>query len=125
MEEEKRLEELRKEEEDKKDAKKGRAVVKPPPQKGKKAKEQEKEQQLLEERRKELNKLDITFLDEMNLSEIIETVKFCLNRLAKLVIIMASYDEPFGRPSHLTTIKFFYEHLKTVNSITLNAKIAA
>ncbi|KAL4481803.1 hypothetical protein ABPG74_007892 [Tetrahymena malaccensis] len=78
----------------------------PPPAKGKGAK-----QQVEEEKPKE-KILDISFLDEENLLEIMDSLKYILERQAKLVILMVSYDVPLGEYKLTSSIKFFVEYLK-------------
>lgn len=45
---------------------------------------------------------------------ILENVKFCLDRSAKLVILLITYDKPTHSANFLSSTKFFYEYLKSV-----------
>ncbi len=49
----------------------------------------EEQKKLVEEKKKE-----VPFLDEENLRELLETIKYCLDHSAKIVILLLSYDKP-------------------------------
>lgn len=53
-------------------------------------------------------------MNQNNIHNIIENVKFCLDRSAKLVVLLISYDRPTYTNNPLASIKFFYDYLKTV-----------
>jgi len=55
---------------------------------------------------------DLSFLDQNNLNEIIETIKYILDHVGKLVILMMSYGEPTGQPHPLFSLRFFADYLK-------------
>ncbi len=44
--------------------------------------------------------------------EIIETIKYILDHVGKLVILMMSYGEPTGQPHPLFSLRFFADYLK-------------
>ena len=43
---------------------------------------------------KENEDINLSFLDVNNINNIIENIKFCLDRSAKLVILFVTYDQP-------------------------------
>lgn len=61
---------------------------------------------------KESEDLNLNFLDPNNLQNIIDNVKFCLDRSAKLVILQLSYDKPTHINNNLASVKFFYDYIK-------------
>ena len=63
---------------------------------------------------KESEDLNLNFLDPNNLQNIIDNVKFCLDRSAKLVILQLSYDKPTHINNNLASVKFFYDYIKMV-----------
>lgn len=98
--------------EEEKRRKRGRGIVK------KKKKEEEEAIRILEEKKKEIEdkKKEVPFLDEDNVKDIIETIKFCLDHAAKLVILLISYDKPTGQNNQIVSVKFFEEYLQGVKS---------
>ena len=60
------------------------------------------------------DEFDFSFLDAENLENSINTIKYCLEHLSKLVIVLVSYDQPLGRYRKLSSVKFFHDILKTV-----------
>lgn len=104
-----RLEKERIEEEKRK--KRGRGIVKK-----KNKKEEEEALRLAEEKKKleEERKKEVPFLDPDNLEEILENLKVCLEKMAKLVILLVSYDKPLGKYSQIHSVKFFEEFLQNV-----------
>lgn len=104
-----RLEKERIEEEKRK--KRGRGIVKK-----KNKKEEEEAARLAEEKKKgeEEKKKEVPFLDPDNLEDIIETLKLCLEKTAKLIIVLVTYDKPRAKNSQIHSVKFFEEFLLNV-----------
>lgn len=46
-----------------------------------------------------------------------ETIKYCAS-FTKLLVIMVSYDEPFGYYKKTSTVRFFSDYLRKVFKIT-------
>ncbi|EGR28466.1 phosphoglycerate kinase, putative [Ichthyophthirius multifiliis] len=55
---------------------------------------------------------DISFLDEDCVQEIIEQLKFLIEKQTKLVILIIHYDIPLGEYKLTSSVKFFFEYLK-------------
>lgn len=51
-------------------------------------------------------------MDQDNLSEIISVVKYLLERTARLIVIMPSYDQPIGEYKLTKSTNFFFQYLK-------------
>lgn len=51
------------------------------------------------------------------MEEILETIKLCLEKMAKLVVVLVSYDKPMGKYSQVHSVKFFEEFLINVLQI--------
>lgn len=52
-------------------------------------------------------------MDEDCVGEILENVRYLLERQAKLVIVMVSYDEAhIGKPHFTRSVRFFSEYLR-------------
>lgn len=62
----------------------------------------------------EEKKKEVPFLDEENLKELLETIKYCMDHSAKLVILLLSYDKPTGIYNQVYSVEFFVEFLQNV-----------
>jgi 3-phosphoglycerate kinase len=69
----------------------------------------EEQKKLVEEKKKE-----VPFLDEENLRELLETIKYCLDHSAKIVILLLSYDKPTAIYNQVFSVEFFVEYLQNV-----------
>lgn len=102
--------------EEEKRKKRGRGIVKK-----KNKKEEEEALRMAEEKKKqeEERKKEVPFLDQDNLDDIIDSLKICLEKMAKLIILMISYDKPHGKYSQVHSVKFFEEFLQNVNIFSI------
>mmetsp|Transcript_1175 Transcript_1175/g.1069 ORF Transcript_1175/g.1069 Transcript_1175/m.1069 type:complete len:375 (-) Transcript_1175:1043-2167(-) len=106
LKEQERIEaENRAKEEEKQKAKEKRRIVK----KTKDELAKEAEQKRIEEERKEF----MIRVDEKSLEEARKVIKLCLDQLAKLVIVMVSFNKPQGRHTKENSVFQFSEYLKT------------
>ncbi|CAD8058113.1 unnamed protein product [Paramecium primaurelia] len=56
---------------------------------------------------------DLSHLDQATLQECVDTIKLLMERQAKIVVLLVSYDNPSGKYKFTSSTKFFYEWLKT------------
>lgn len=67
----------------------------------------------LEEKKLEDEPLTIDNIDEASLKIAMNDIRYCLDHLAKLTIILVSIGDPKGISTPSYSSKFFFEHLKT------------
>ena len=67
-----------------------------------------------EQRLQEPEKPDLSFIEAKNYSDFMETIRYLIEHLAKLVILVVSFDKPLGGYNRYASLEFLYEHLKQV-----------
>lgn len=80
----------------------------------KKVNKKKKDEEQDKENTKEAEELSLDFLDQDNLQNIVDNVKYCLERSAKLVVLQLSYDTPCSPNNTMASVKFFFDYIKTV-----------
>lgn len=67
-----------------------------------------------EQRLQEPEKPDLSFIEAKNYLDFMETLRYCIEHLAKTVILIVSFDKPLGCYNRFASLEFLSEHLKQV-----------
>eukprot|EP00828_Plagiopyla_frontata_P044136 TRINITY_DN7116_c0_g1_i3.p1 TRINITY_DN7116_c0_g1~~TRINITY_DN7116_c0_g1_i3.p1 ORF type:complete len:675 (-),score=134.95 TRINITY_DN7116_c0_g1_i3:47-2071(-) len=106
---------INQEEEERKQEEARQEALKQEQQKQKQRKGGKKQQQVVAvEEKKQERTFDMSFLDQQNLQDIIKTIKFCVEHLAKLVILVPSYDCANGVYRERSSMRFFVDYLQSL-----------